>query len=221
MKRFLAAVPFLALLMAASAYAAPLYDDLAYGASGGGVATPANGNGISVVGPLYNSFSTLTDPYSFNELKLSLGVESEGDGGSFSVDLFEDDSTAPGTLLAHLGTILDSDLTNNGKYSVVDLKNFGIVPLSGGETRYWIGLTSIAKGSAYWEFGDATYVAGIGVSGEYSSASGKVFQNDPTDTTPQIMQINNISDVPEPLTLSLMGAGLAGAAGLRRRRKAD
>ncbi len=198
-----------ALATSGAAHATTLYDNL-YAASDGAdpVGTLPDG---SPWGPLADSFSTGSSSFSFGDLKLLLGAGSPTDGGSITVSLFSDSGTAPASSLDLLGTISDSALSSTP--SIVDL-TFGPIPLAA-NTRYWIELADagLANGdSVSWSW---TYsVSGPGVGSEffYNLASG-VSPNDPNGGYQ--MQIA----VPEPITLSLLGAGLAGAAAFRRRRK--
>lgn len=201
MKRLVLAF-VLGLFCGAPALAAPLYDNLAYG---GGT-----GDQFSLLGPLGNSFSTGTDPFSLGSLKLSLAAANETDGGAISISLLANSGNTPGAAIAALGTILNSSLT--GSFQVVQL-SFAPVALAA-NTRYWISLDG--TGSGEWEFSYDTL--GIGVAGEFWANRFSAFSNNFPDT-PYLMAIGPAAGVPEPLTLSLLGAGLIGMVLLYRRRR--
>jgi hypothetical protein len=202
MKRLILAFLF-GLFCGTPALAAPLYDNLAYGSG--------NGDPLSQLGPLSDSFSTGTDPFSFSSLKLSLAAPNETDGGAISVSLFANSGNAPGAVIAALGSILNSSL--NANFQVIDL-SFAPIALAA-NTRYWI--TVSGTGSGQWEY--ATGDDGVGIIGEFwDNNSGGPFVNSDNEP-PYVMAIAPVTGAPEPLTLSLLGAGVIGMVLLYRRRR--
>lgn len=197
---------FLSWMAVGAAQADILYDNLSAGSAGA--------DAVSSLGPLSDSFSTGASGFTLNNVKFVLDASAPDDGGAVTVNLLADSSTSPGGLLDPLGVILDSQLISS--LSVVDVSFAGIT-LSP-NTRYWIQLADANAangGSISWSW--SLDVSGTGVGNEFLANRNGVFANDPNG--PYQMQINGVSEIPEPLTLSLLGAGLAGVAAMRRRKK--
>jgi hypothetical protein len=96
----------------------------------------------------YNSFSTGTNSGAPIHLELlvcsSCGTTSDsapagysGTGFFFTVGLYANNSTTPGSLITDLGTVFDSSLTSGASPIDVILK---ANPVLSSRTRYWIGL---------------------------------------------------------------------------------
>jgi len=165
-----------------------------------------------VFGPLAASFSTGSTAVTLGTVSVLLQQDHADPPGDYAtVSLLADDNTAPGALIATLGTVDDGQLNSPPTaYS-----------FSGGEqlaadTRYWIEISGTDTSVGGWNFeGDSS---GVGVAGEYfsnfngvSANSNGAYQMDVT------AEAATISAAPEPSTWLLMMAGI-GAAGLWLRR---
>jgi hypothetical protein len=167
---------------------------------------------VQSFGPLYDSFSTGTVSGVLSGLQFILsggGITADDGAGYTSVFLYADNSTAPGALIATLGTINDSSLS--GSAGLIDLSLIANPSLAAG-TRYWIGLVG-SNTTALWYWTDDT--SGIGVDGEFFGNANGVFPNNP-DGGYQ-MQVT-VGAVPEPSSLALSAGALAALALLVRRR---
>jgi hypothetical protein len=144
--------------------------------------------------------------------------------------------SGPATLL---GSIADSSLplsTPTSSGATLTLNLASLLSLTA-DTEYWLGVT--ATGSASFVFDHTTYLTGIGTSGQDNFFQAAVTNpacttNNVVCGTPGVPTVyadangqniyeaalfsSNISNIPEPASLALLGAGLAGLGMVRRRR---
>ena len=199
---FLAATAFCAL----PAQAAVLFDNLSNVA--GNYAIGAHGGDA----PLAQSFSVGSpDNFQLSNVAVSLVASASPGTGSFVVTLNSDASGAPGSLLLVLGTVFDVDAT--------PLMNFWGQGYALSTGRYWIEVTdtnpgggsSLNDSTTAWNL--ASDEAGVGVPGEYYLTSAGVQIND--GNNPLVMSV----ETPEPVSIALLGVGIAGLGWARARRK--
>lgn len=208
----------LAVIMAGlggSAGAAPIFDNLADANQGGLYA--ATGTSGPPDGPLAQSFTA--GNHSLHDVKLALSALN--DTGSIIITLLNDAGGTPGSLVATLGTLTDSNIFAAGgidtvSFANMDLSSFPPVSMTSGAT-YWIdvadaGVPLADTTTVAWSVGTDT--AAADVVGQFIFADG-VSTDVPTFGGPFQMQVN---DAPEPISLSLLGVGVAGLVALRRRR---
>ena len=143
-----------------AASAEVLFDNLGYPSVGA--------DGDLAHGPLYASFSTVGSN-TLTDVSLLIGADNPNDGGTFTIDLYSDSSTSPGSLLTALGTFDDSQLSS----SLAVFSDSVSYSLSA-DTRYWIGISS-SDGSVYWSY--EVDDLGIGVAGEFYDNQGGVAPN--------------------------------------------
>lgn len=214
-----------AMLSAVPANATVIYNTIHPTPAGQTSATALNGAN----GPVAISFFTSTAT-TLTGIQLLMNANTANDGGTVFVYLVPDDGTGGGVGKAGaptggsaftgktlLTSFSDNLLTLAGgsvppqNASVIDLHLS--VPIPAGE--YWIGLTNSVGGTAKMALDVNAYSGGTGTAfqrdfitaGPYSAADGgtRVFE----------AQIST----PEPASLAILGAGLAGLGFLRRRRR--
>jgi PEP-CTERM motif-containing protein len=187
------------------------------------LAAPSGGSRSLVPDAQFQSFSTGAGSFSLTDVMLLLsGGLGPTDTTSFSVDLYADSSTSPGSFLFNIGMKIDNTLTANCSCTY----DFPTTAFAlSANTRYWIGLKTSTGSAVDW---DSEFVSGavppgdIGVAGQFRDDTGTVSPDDfngfrqafqmevtvsPTVTT---------SGVPEPSTLVLGAAGLLALMIVRR-----
>ena len=138
-------------------------------------------------GPLYASFST-TGAFTVTGVDLLLSSTYTSPGG-FSVGIYADSATSPGSLLQNLGTFNDSSLSSTESIFTVSLSTpFSLAPSS----RYWIGISSDNTSTA-WSITTAT--SGVGVANELYDNTFAGVDSDSND--PYGMAVYGVA-VPEP-----------------------
>lgn len=166
-------------------------------------------------GPAAQSFNTggIGGTVGINYVALDIKATAPGDGGSFIVTLNADSgSNTPGASLLTLGTVLDSSLTTTAqliKFSGTDLIDLA------SNTQYWIEATQVGASpvtSAQWILATGA-VTGPGAAGNFIYKGGVSFA-DSSSHEPLVMTV----DAPEPMTLAVLGVGLAGLGWARRRK---
>ena len=226
------AVGLAALLLAGSAQAAVIFDNITGVTMGGTTNLRLGNNGT----PFGDSFS-VAGPALITSISLVLADSTNTDGGFISVYLVSDASGIPsstGRVLngkTPLGVITDSSLP-----TAVVVSGGVVTPgaiqtlttnLSVAAGRYWIELVNSgdtdngSNGSvsnAVWS--GVNNGAGVGTTGEFYSFTNNtnVTITSASDTTGPFQMIVTAT-LPEPASMAILGAGLAGLSLVRRRQR--
>jgi hypothetical protein len=185
-----------------------LYDNTA--------AFPDGSDPIAFLGPLFDSFSTGANSGALSDSEFLLSGDPTS-SGSISVDLFADNATSVGSLIANLGTINDSQLS--GSPSLITL-NLASNPQLAANTRYWIGLTGPAS-SGFWSW--SRDISGDGVANEFLTNAVNIANGVPPFPAEEgayqmEIAVPSASTTPEPTSLFLSGVALLTGGFILRRR---
>jgi hypothetical protein len=157
--------------------------------------------------PLYQSFSTGATSVFMDDLKLLLDVKGI-DTGSFTVGLYADNSTAPGTLLLNIAIVTDASLTMTATSYDFPVADFALAA----STRYWIGLVPTPTNiEGSWESSNPQG-GDTGVTGQFADYGGSVFPVGAATAPAFDMTLDAVSSVtstPEPSSALLLMGGLA------------
>jgi hypothetical protein len=201
------AIVSLCSVSASGVQAGPLYSNINNTSGGSDDVFNSPGPPTFANGPLADSFSTGSSPFTLADVILALSLDPTvvtTPGASISIDLFNDSSTSPGTQIAHIATLSDTDPRLST--SLADLSfptSIALNPL----TRYWIELSAIGNNSAIqWSFSNT--ISGPGVPGEFwwDSVNG-THTNDPS-AGPFQMELAPPVGVPEPSSVVILVFGL-------------
>jgi hypothetical protein len=157
----------------------------------------AGSDGVDFVGPLYDSFTSAAAEQ-ITGLRLILSGD-DTSSGQVDVGLYADNSTTPGALIAALGVVDDSTLSDVPSIFNITLNAYPLLT----DTRYWIGLSGTTTAEWYYDSDSS----GVGVVDEYFANQIGVFSN---ASDPYQMSITEgVAPAPEPSSGLLIALGAA------------
>lgn len=237
------ALSLLALIPAGVAHATTYFDTISLPATASGNADgPSDGATL-----IAQSFSSPGTP-DFNSVTLALTADAPTDGGSFMVYLVPDDASGGVNIAGSpqlnldstnttaigfsgavsIGTINDSQLAATGSsptlvtLSIPSATVTAVTSLTA-NNEYWIGIDATGSTSVEWSL--SANANGVGTAGQalYNNVVGGFGSANSIANGGYQMSVASgatvsPSNTPEPATLAIMGAGMAGIGFARRRR---
>ena len=209
-----------AVLLASSAEAAVVYDQPTNNAGGFSSQNDTN-NSVGI----WTNFDNFTLGSSANLSSVSFvgsyfdGPPSTGAITGFTIAIYADNSGVPASSALYSVT-----LPGNGHETSLGPDNLGFPEFSYSEnisfaalagTEYWLSIVPDLGFPPQWAWENGTGGDGLG----YQTYSLDATLNGATTADSAFALYDNTGQVPEPLTLSLFGAGLSGAVAMRRLRK--
>jgi hypothetical protein len=207
----------------AQAMAAPYYDSLVSGATGG---TSFNTESYAIA-------FTLSSSGGLSELELGLErTSSVADAsGSIVITLNASNDGLPGSVIDTLATINDTLLAPSVA-SVVDITGLGVTGLSSG-TTYWIEISKVGTATTRIEplidssapvFDSSPYLEATKTTGSFTASATPpeialcASDDNSCPSTSDLPITLSINDVPEPASLAIFGSALLSMGWVRRRR---
>ena len=175
-------------------------------------------------GGTFGAYATVYDNFS---LASSANIESvdfvggyynpasKGSITAFTISIYADSSNSPG------GLLYSTNIAGNGGETLVGLDTTGSLAFSYAEniffsatagTQYWMSIVADLSFPPQWGWDNSSAGDGVGYQNFFGSL-------DSTETDSAFTLNDTPVPAPEPITLSLFGAGLAGAVAMRRRKK--
>ena len=167
----------------------------------------------SSAGP-FVSANEFTSSGNYSVDQIDLGLTNSSGTNSATVSLWTESSGLPGVQLGSWG-VSNQPVFGVANDIVATISGISGINLSSGSNYFFL----IAPGAN--DTYDVWNVNTIGVNGLdlYSQDGGGTWTSQPDETLGAFDVLGTATNVPEPITLSLFGAGLVGAATMRRRKK--
>jgi PEP-CTERM motif len=210
--------------LAVSALAVPTRAALIYGDIAGGNQV-GSGYAVGPGGGINNFIAegfTMTGSYNLQSVDVILSQFQTNPGSNIALSIFSDNGGAPGSDLYDLSTGINIPLS--GSPATVNLTGSGSFLLNAG-TTYWLEMYATNPSSqtgttAQWDGEFTPTVSGFATpSGPGAIEVGQQRTFSGGTTTSELrtaFQLNGVTTVPEPSTLTLLALGAVGLAVMRR-----